>query len=71
MTPCHSPVDMRSPLDFPTPTSLHSPIKGPVVHTILPSSFSENHVINFDVSVSPHCPLSLIPIPLFVALPGR
>jgi len=50
MTPCHSPVDMRSPLDYPTPTSLHSPLKGPLVHTILPSSFPENHVINFDVS---------------------
>jgi len=41
---------MRSPLDYPTPTSLHSPLKGPLVHTILPSSFPENHVINFDVS---------------------
>jgi hypothetical protein len=50
MTPCHSPVDVRSPLDYPTPASLHPPIKGTVVHTILPSSFPENHVINFDVS---------------------
>src|SRR6266850_1020439 len=52
MTPCQSPVDMRSPLDYPNPTSLHPPLKGPLVHTILPSSFHENHVINFDVSVS-------------------
>ncbi|KAF8268887.1 hypothetical protein EI94DRAFT_1799927 [Lactarius quietus] len=50
MTPCHSPVDVRSPLDYPTPASIHSPLKGSVVHTILPSSFPENHVINFDVS---------------------
>jgi len=41
---------MRSPLDYPTPTSLHAPLKGSLVHTILPSSFHENHVINFDVS---------------------
>ena len=54
MTPCHSPVDVRSPLDYPTPASLHHPpLKGTVVHTILPSSFPENHVINFDVSVGP------------------
>ena len=60
MTPCQSPVDMRSPLDYPTPTSLNSPLKGPLVHTILPSSsFPENHVINFDVSVSIIFPLSL------------
>lgn len=54
MTPCHSPVDIRSPLDYPTPASLNHPLKGPVVHhTILSSSsFPENHVINFDVSVS-------------------
>ena len=52
MTPCQSPIDMRSPLDYPTPTSLHSPVKGTFVHTILPSSFPENHVINFNVSVS-------------------
>ncbi|KAI0256895.1 hypothetical protein BJV78DRAFT_1150787 [Lactifluus subvellereus] len=44
------PIDIRSPLDYPTPTSAQSPIKGSVVHTILPSSFPENHVINFDVS---------------------
>ncbi|KAH8980932.1 hypothetical protein EDB86DRAFT_3087530 [Lactarius hatsudake] len=50
MTPCHSPVDVRSPLDYPTPASLHPPLKATLVHTILPSSFSENHVINFDVS---------------------
>lgn len=60
MTPCQSPVDMRSPLDYPTPTSINSPLKGPLVHTILPSaSFPENHVINFDVSVSTISPLSL------------
>lgn len=59
MTPCQSPVDMRSPLDYPTPTSLHSPLKGSLVHTILPSSFPENHVINFDVSVSLMIPFSL------------
>lgn len=53
MTPCHSPVDIRSPHDYPTPASVHSPLKGTVVHTILPSPFPENHVINFDVSVSP------------------
>jgi hypothetical protein len=67
MTPCQSPVDMRSPLDYPTPTSLHSPLKGPLVHTILPSSFHENHVINFDVSVSiisPPFPSSTLPLSL-------
>ena len=59
MTPCQSPVDMRSPLDYPTPTSINAPLKGPLVHTILPSSsFPENHVINFDVSVSTIFPLS-------------
>lgn len=61
MTPCQSPVDMLSPLDYPTPTSLHSPPKGPLVHTILPSSFPENHVINFNVSVSIMSPL--LPLP--------
>lgn len=67
MTPCQSPVEMLSPLDYPTPTSLHAPVKGTLVHTILPqSSFPENHVINFNVSVSltspllpPHSPLPL------------
>jgi hypothetical protein len=57
MTPCQSPVEMLSPLDYPTPTSLHSPVKGTLVHTILPSSFPENHVINFNVSVSLMSPL--------------
>ena len=67
MTPCHSPVDVRSPLDYPT----HPPLKGTVIHTILPSSFPENHVINFDVSVSPifrSSPDPLPPLPLFVEL---
>ena len=69
MTPCHSPVDVRSPLDYPTPASLHSPLKGPVVHTILPSSFPENHVINFDVSVSfPHL-IPPTPLTFFLSLP--
>jgi hypothetical protein len=63
MTSCDSPVDMRSPLDYPPPTPVQSPIKGSVVHTILPSSFPENHVINFDVSVSLMSPL--FPYPLF------
>ena len=63
MTPCQSPVDMRSPLDYPTPTSLHSPPKGTFVHTILPSSFPENHVINFNVSVSFISLVSLHPLP--------
>lgn len=48
MTPCHSPVDVRSPLEYPSPAQ---PLKPALVHTILPSSFPENHVINFDVSV--------------------
>jgi len=65
MTPCHSPVDIRSPLDYPTPTPLHSPLKGTLVHTILPSSFPENHVINFDVSVSLMSPLHPSPFPPF------
>ena len=64
MTPCHSPVDVRSPLDYPTPASLHTPLKGTVVHTILPSSFPENHVINFDVSVSLVFPLRHMTLPL-------
>ncbi|KAI0306387.1 hypothetical protein B0F90DRAFT_1814295 [Multifurca ochricompacta] len=50
MSPCHSPIDIRSPLDYPTPPSLQSSLKSTVVHTILPSTFPENHVINFDVS---------------------
>lgn len=66
MTPCQSPVDMRSPLDYPAPTSLHSPVKGTFVHTILPSSFPENHVINFNVSVSF---MSLNPLPLLSLSP--
>jgi hypothetical protein len=64
MTPCQSPIDMRSPLDYPTPTSLHSPVKGTFVHTILPSSFPENHVINFNVSVSFMSLFSPLPLPL-------
>ncbi|KAI0273400.1 hypothetical protein BC834DRAFT_965934 [Gloeopeniophorella convolvens] len=50
MSPCHSPVDLRSPLDYPTPASLHSSLKPPAMHQILPSSFPDNHVINFDAS---------------------
>ena len=69
MTPCQSPVDMLSPLDYPTPTSLHSPVKGNLVHTILPSSFPENHVINFNVSVSLMSPLLPLPLPLCLCLP--
>ena len=68
MTPCQSPVDMLSPLDYPTPTSLHSPVKGTLVHTILPSSFPENHVINFNVSVSLMSPLLPLPPPLCLCL---
>ena len=66
MTPCQSPIDMRSPLDYPTPTSIHSPVnvKGTFVHTILPSSFPENHVINFNVSVSFMSHPLPLPLPL-------